>query len=159
MKRLKSTAPEEEKKTVIQILGDGGQEGMKIVFSMLPMLILAIFLVNVFEATGVISLLSSLLAPMLAVIGLPEATVLPIVTKFIAGGTAFMGITIDLMNDGLISVNELNRMAGFATNPLDVAGIAIFAAAGKRISQVIRYAVYGGLFGMTLRGVLHLLIF
>jgi spore maturation protein SpmB len=156
---VKSTAPEEEKKTVIQILGDGGQEGMKIVFSMLPMLILAIFLVNVFEATGVISLLSSLLAPMLAVIGLPEATVLPIVTKFIAGGTAFMGITIDLMNDGLISVNELNRMAGFATNPLDVAGIAIFAAAGKRISQVIRYAVYGGLFGMTLRGVLHLLIF
>lgn len=156
---VKSTAPEEEKKTVIQILGDGGQEGMKVVFSMLPMLILAIFLVNVFEATGVISLLSSLLAPMLAVIGLPEATVLPIVTKFIAGGTAFMGITIDLMNDGLISVNELNRMAGFATNPLDVAGIAIFAAAGKRISQVIRYAVYGGLFGMTLRGVLHLLIF
>lgn len=156
---VKSTAPEEEKKTVIQILGDGGQEGMKIVFSMLPMLILAIFLVNVFEATGVISLLSSLLAPMLAVIGLPEATVLPIVTKFIAGGTAFMGITIDLMNDGLISVNELNRMAGFATNPLDVAGIAIFAAAGKRISQVIRYAVYGGLFGMTLRGVLHLIIF
>ncbi|WP_420555031.1 nucleoside recognition domain-containing protein [Neptuniibacter marinus] len=156
---VKSTSPEEEKKTVIQILGDGGQEGMKIVFGMLPMLILAIFLVNVFEATGVISLLSSLLAPLLALIGLPEAAVLPIVTKFIAGGTAFMGITIDLMNEGLISVNELNRMAGFATNPLDVAGIAIFAAAGKRISQVIRYAVYGGLFGMTIRGVLHLFIF
>lgn len=156
---VKSTSPEEEKKTVIQILGDGGQEGMKIVFGMLPMLILAIFLVNVFETTGVISLLSSLLAPLLALIGLPEAAVLPIVTKFIAGGTAFMGITIDLMNEGLISVNELNRMAGFATNPLDVAGIAIFAAAGKRISQVIRYAVYGGLFGMTIRGVLHLFIF
>ncbi len=153
-----NSAPE-EKKTVIQILGDGGQEGMKIVLGMLPMLILAIFLVNVFKATGVIDLLSTLLAPLLALIGLPEATVLPLVTKFIAGGTAFMGVTIELMNEGLISAHELNRMAGFATNPLDVTGVAIFAAAGKRVGQVIRYAVYGALFGMALRGIMHLIIF
>lgn len=153
-----ASAPE-EKKTVIQILGDGGQEGMKIVLGMLPMLILAIFLVNVMKATGVIDLLSGFLAPALALIGLPEATVLPLVTKFIAGGTAFMGVTIELMNQGLISANELNRMAGFATNPLDVTGVAIFAAAGKRVGQVIRYAVYGALFGMVLRGIIHLLIF
>lgn len=152
------SAPE-EKKTVIQILGDGGQEGMKIVLGMLPMLILAIFLVNVMKATGLIDLLSGFLAPALALIGLPEATVLPLVTKFIAGGTAFMGVTIELMNQGLISANELNRMAGFATNPLDVTGVAIFAAAGKRVGQVIRYAVYGALFGMVLRGIIHLLIF
>jgi spore maturation protein SpmB len=153
-----ASAPE-DKKTVIQILGDGGQEGMKIVLGMLPMLILAIFLVNVMKATGMIDLLSGLLAPALALIGLPEATVLPLVTKFIAGGTAFMGVTIELMNQGLISANELNRMAGFATNPLDVTGVAIFAAAGKRVGQVIRYAVYGALFGMVLRGIIHLLIF
>ncbi|WP_286239567.1 nucleoside recognition domain-containing protein [Neptuniibacter halophilus] len=149
----------EEKKTVIQILGDGGKEGMKIVLDMLPMLILAIFLVNVLKTTGAIDLISTLLAPALALIGLPESTVLPLVTKFIAGGTAFMGVTIDLMNQGLITANELNRMAGFATNPLDVVGVAVFAAAGKRVGQVVRYAVYGGLFGMLLRGIMHLLIF
>jgi spore maturation protein SpmB len=152
------SAPE-EKKTVIQILGDGGKEGMKIVLDMLPMLILAIFLVNVLKTTGAIDLISTLLAPALALIGLPESTVLPLVTKFIAGGTAFMGVTIDLMNQGLITANELNRMAGFATNPLDVVGVAVFAAAGKRVGQVVRYAVYGGLFGMLLRGIMHLLIF
>lgn len=156
---VKGSSPEEEKKTVMQILGDGGQEGMKIVLGMMPMLILAIFLVNVLKVTGAIELISALMSPALAMIGLPESTVLPIVTKFIAGGTAFMGVTIELMNQGLITANELNRMAGFATNPLDVVGVAVFAAAGKRVGQVIRFAVYGALFGMCIRGVLHLLIF
>ncbi|WP_299177759.1 nucleoside recognition domain-containing protein [uncultured Neptuniibacter sp.] len=149
----------DDKKTVIQILGEGGKEGMKIVLDMLPMLILAIFLVNVLKVTGAIDLISSIIAPALALIGLSEATVLPLVTKFIAGGTAFMGVTIDLMNQGVITANELNRMAGFATNPLDVVGVAVFAAAGKRVGQVVRFAVYGALCGMLIRGVLHLLIF
>jgi len=149
----------EQKKTVMQLLAEGGKEGMKLVLDMLPMLILAIFLVNVLKITGAIGLLSSALAPVLGLIGLPEATVLPLVTKFIAGGTAFMGVTIDLVNQGLISVNELNRMAGFATNPLDILGVAIFVAAGKRIGEVARYAVYGGLFGMVVRGIMHLFIF
>lgn len=50
-------------------------------------------------------------------------------------------------------------MAGFATNPLDVVGVAVFAAAGKRVGEVVKFAVYGALFGMLLRGVMHLLIF
>lgn len=158
-KEIEVARQPEEKKTVIQILGAGGKEGMQLVFDMLPMLILAIFLVNVLKETGAIGLLSSALAPALALVGLPEATVLPLVTKFIAGGTAYMGVTIDLINQGAITANELNRMAGFATNPLDIVGVAVFAAAGKRVGQVVRYAVYGGLFGMLLRGVMHLLIF
>lgn len=158
-KEIEVARQPEEKKTVIQILGAGGKEGMQLVFDMLPMLILAIFLVNVLKETGAIGLLSSALAPALALVGLPEATVLPLVTKFIAGGTAYMGVTIDLINQGAITANELNRMAGFATNPLDIVGVAVFAAAGKRVGQVVRFAVYGGLFGMLLRGVMHLLIF
>ncbi len=149
----------QEQKTVMQILGAGGKEGMQLVFDMLPMLILALFLVNVLKETGAISIISSALATPLALIGLPETTVLPLVTKFIAGGTAYMGVTIDLINQGAITATELNRMAGFATNPLDIVGVAVYAAAGKRVGQVVRYAVYGGLFGMLLRGVLHLLIF
>lgn len=152
-------SPEEKKKTVIQILGDGGQEGLKIVMGMIPMLILAIFLVNVLKVTGGIEFISALLAPLLGLIGLPETTVLPIVTKFIAGGTAFMGVTIDLMNQGLISANELNRMAGFATNPLDIVGVTVLAAAGNRVGQIVRYAVYGAILGMLIRGILHLIIF
>jgi len=155
---LEVTDPKENE-TVVQILNKGGQDGVKIVLGMLPMLILAIFLVNVLNQTGVITWISYILAPALALIGLPESTVLPIVTKFIAGGTAFMGVTIDLMNQGLISAQELNRMAGFVTNPLDVLGVALYAALGKRINSVIRYAIYGALFGITVRSCIHLVIY
>lgn len=148
-----------ERKTAMQILADGGQEGMRITLAMLPMLMLALCLVNGLKATGVIDLMSELLAPLMALLGLPEAAVLPLVTKYIAGGTAFMGVTLDLMDQGLITANELNRMVGFATNPLDIVGVAVLVAAGSRVGEVARVAVIGGLAGMFLRGILHLIIF
>lgn len=157
---LEPTYPEtRERKSVIQILSDGGQEGMRITLAMLPMLMLAIFLVNVLRVTGVIDLVSDLLSPLMVLLGLPEAAVLPLVTKYIAGGTAFMGITLDLMEQGLISANELNRMVGFVTNPLDIVGVAVLAAAGSRVNDVVRVAVIAGIAGILLRGVLHLMIF
>lgn len=156
---LEETFPEVKKKSVMQILSDGGQEGLKIVINMIPVLILALFLVNVLKATGSITLLTAALAPALELIGLPEITVLPIVTKFIAGGTAFTGVTIDLMNQGLITPQELNRMAGFTLNPFDIAGVALFASIGKRISGVVRYSVYGAFFGLFLKGLMHCVIF
>lgn len=149
----------EDTRTAMQILSEGGYEGVKIAIGMLPMLILAICFVNALRASGSIELISAVLAPLLALIDLPEAAVLPLVTKYIAGGTAFMGITLDLMNQGLLSVTDLNRMAGFATNPLDIVGVAVLIAGGARVGSVARIAVMGALAGMLLRGVLHLIIF
>ncbi len=148
-----------DRKSALQVMNDGGQEGVRIVIGMLPMLILALFLVNVLKQTGLIDWISLLLAPMLGLLGLPEATVLPIVTKFIAGGTAFMGVTVDLMNQGLISAVDLNRMAGFVTNPLDLLGVSVYASLGEQVREVLRFAVLGAAFGMLLRGVFHLLWF
>lgn len=148
-----------ERRGTVEILAEGGQEGMKIALASLPILILALCFVNTLEASGAIGFISTVLAPVLALLGLPEAAVLPIVTKFIAGGTAFMGVVLDLMNQGLIGAADLNRMAGFVTNPLDLAGVAIMTAAGKRVGRVARAAVWGALAGMLLRGVLHLVIF
>ena len=150
---------EGNKQSVIQLLIDGGQEGVKITIKMIPVLILAILLVNVLEAIGAIQLLSAALAPALRLLDLPEAAVLAIFTKFIAGGTAFTGVTIDLINQGLLSAQDLNRIAGFVLNPLDFVAIAVFATVGKRLASVLHYAIYGALFGLCLRGILHLLVF
>lgn len=148
-----------EKKNPIQILSEGGQEGVKIVIASIPLLLLALCFVNVLRHTGAMDLLTWLLAPALALVDLPEATVLPIVTKFIAGGTAMMGVTIDLLNQGALTANDLNRMAGFITNPFDIAGIAILLAAGKRVASIAKAAILGAVIGVIVRGVLHLLIF
>lgn len=155
---LREENAENNPKGVFQLLSAGGQEGVKMTLGMLPMLILAILLVNILKEVGAIELLTGTLSPILMLIGLPESTVLPLVTKFIAGGTAFVGVTIDLMKQGVISVEELNRMA-FVTNPLDLAGIAIFSVIGARIASVVRYAVYGAIFGMIVRAGIHLLVY
>ncbi|WP_417228037.1 nucleoside recognition domain-containing protein [Amphritea sp.] len=153
-------APEHhEKKNIIQTLSDGGQEGVKIVIASIPLLILAFCFVNVLKVTGSMEFLTALLAPVLALVGLPETTVLPIVTKFVAGGTAMMGVTIDLLNQGAMSATDLNRIAGFVISPFDVAGVAILLAAGKRVASVARAAMLGALVGTLVRGILHLVIF
>lgn len=148
-----------QNQSIMQTLMEGGQEGVKIVINMIPMLILALLLVNLLKACGAIDALSTLFAPALLFVGLPEAAMLPIITKFIAGGTAFTGVTIDLINQGLLSPQDLNRMAGFALNPLDIAGVAVFATVGKRLGSIVSYSVYGALFGLSLRGALHLVVF
>lgn len=146
-------------KNPVRILSDGGLEGLRIVVNSIPMLILALCFVNTLKVTGAMTSLSHLLAPVMAWLGLSEATVLPLVTKFIAGGTAFLGVTMDLMQKGLITATELNRMVGFATNPLDIVGVAIFASASPKVSEVLKPALLGAFIGLLLRGFLHIVIF
>ena len=146
-------------KNAVRILSDGGLEGLKIVVNAIPMLVLALCFVNVLKASGAILGLTSLFAPLLALVGLPESSVLPLVTKFIAGGTAFMAITMDQIQQGSLTAVELNRMVGFATNPLDVVGVALFASAHPRVAAVMRPALVGACGGLLVRGTIHLLLY
>lgn len=150
---------EHPKKNPIQIMIDGGTEGTKLVIAAIPMLILALCLVNVLKASHAIDLLVWLLSAPLAWLGLPDAAVLPIVTKIIAGGTAFMGVSMELINQGQLSAMHLNKMAGLVIHPLDIVGVAVFALAGSRVASIIRIAIYGALIGILFRTIFHLLWF
>jgi len=96
---------------------------------------------------------------LLSLVGLPEVAVLPIVTKFIAGGTAFMGVIVDLMNQGQLTVIDLNRMAGFVINPLDIVGVSVILAAAQKLRYVAKVAIQGALLGLFVRGMIHLVWF
>ncbi|RLA20503.1 MAG: nucleoside recognition family protein [Gammaproteobacteria bacterium] len=146
-------------KSAIQLLADGGQEGLKLAINAIPMLILAICLVTALRETGAMELFSFVLAPLLSLVGLPEVAVLPIVTKFIAGGTAFMGVIVDLMNQGQLTVIDLNRMAGFVINPLDIVGVSVILAAAQKLRYVAKVAIQGALLGLFVRGMIHLVWF
>jgi hypothetical protein len=50
-------------------------------------------------------------------------------------------------------------MAGFLTNPCDIVGVAVLISAGARSVSIVRPAIAGAVFGILLRGVLHLMIF
>ena len=155
-------APSSEKcrkSTILNLLICGGQEAVQVILGTIPMLILAIFLVNILKVSGAITLLESLLTPLFRLIGFPVVAVLPLATKYLAGGTAMMGVTLNLLQEGAITVQELNRMAGFITNPCDLVGVAVLISAGTRCASVARPAIAGAAAGILIRGALHLLIF
>lgn len=155
---LPATA-KKNKTTTFNLMIVGGQEAIQIILGAIPILVLAIFLVNLLKASGAIGLVESFLAPVFSLIGFPAASVLPIATKYMAGGTAMMGVVLKLMQEGAISVIEMNRMAGFLMNPCDLVGVAVLISAGQRCTSVVRPALAGAAVGIGLRGVLHLLIF
>ena len=154
-----TTAGTGRKSTALNLMIVGGQEAVQVIIGALPILILAIFLVNVLKAIGAIALLETALTPLFSSIGFPAVAVLPLATKYLAGGTAMMGVTLNLLKEGAITTVQLNRMAGFLTNPCDIVGVAVLISAGTRCSSVVRPAVAGAAVGISLRGVLHLLMF
>lgn len=155
----KTPPREKSRRSLWAVMVGGGQEGVQIVLNAIPPLLLAIFAVNLLKKGGAIALLEQAMTPALNLIGLPGSAVLPLATKYLAGGTAMMGVTLELIQQGVMTMDEFHRLAGFIISPLDVVGVSILAAAGPRVAAVARPAVLGGLFGILVRGVLHLAIF
>jgi spore maturation protein SpmB len=152
-------AAKKPKTTTFNLMILGGQEAIQIILGAIPILVLALFLVNVFTAIGAIALLEGLLAPFFSFIGFPAVAVLPIATKYMAGGTAMMGVMLNLLKEGAMTPLEMNRMAGFLINPCDLVGVAVLISAGSRCASVVRPALAGAMVGVLLRAGLHLLIF
>jgi spore maturation protein SpmB len=147
------------KSSTLNLMIVGGQEAVQVILGAIPILILAVFLVNVLKSVGAIALVETALTPLFGLIGFPAVAVLPLATKYLAGGTAMMGVTLNLLKEGSITVLELNRMAGFLTNPCDLVGVAVLISAGARSASVVRPAIAGAAVGILFRGVLHLMLF
>lgn len=146
-------------KSIIGIINGAGKEAFNIVLGAIPLLVLALVFVNILREVGAIDLLGELLAPLFDLLGVSSNLLLPIVTKYIAGGTAMMGVISDFLRDGLISVQEFNRMVGFLVHPFDLAGVALLISAGPRVAAVVKPACYGAIVAIALRTVLHQLWF
>ncbi len=150
---------ETEKQKLVQIIMTGAEEGFQLIMKALPLLVLAVFMVNVLKTVGAIKLIETIFAPVLSLVGISGAAVLAIVTKYIAGGTAMMGATIPMIQEKTMTVAELNKIAGFTINTFDPVGVAVLAASGKRFSAFVVPAAKGALVGIFVRGVIHLVVF
>nr|HRM70891.1 nucleoside recognition family protein [Thauera phenylacetica] len=79
-------------------------------------------------------------------------------TKYIAGGTAMMGVMDEMLKAGSTSVATLNTSAGFLIHPFDVAGVAVLISAGRRVAAVWKPAALGAVVGIAVRTVGHALL-
>ena len=145
-------------KGVLDTINHAGAEAFKIAIGAIPMLVLALVFVMALRKLGAIDALTSALAPLLAEVGLDAAYLLPAFTKYIAGGTAMMGVMDELFRQGQTQIDTFNRAAGFLVNPFDVAGVAVLISAGPRVAKVWKAAAVGAIVGIALRSAGHLMI-
>lgn len=145
-------------KGVLDVINRAGAEAFKISVGSIPMLVLALVAVMALRATGAIDALTAALTPTLAAIGIDPAMILLTLTKYIAGGTAMMGVMDEMLRNGVTTVTTLNHGAGFLIHPLDVAGVAIMMSAGRRVAAVWKPAALGAAVGIAARTVGHALI-
>ena len=153
------SAPAPARRGTFATIQGAGREGMEIALGAIPMLMLALFAVYLLRHLGAIDVLERALAPLFALLQLPAATVLALVTKYIAGGTAVMAVLFEMLKEGAATAGELNRLAGVLIHPLDVAGVAVLVAAGPRVAAVTVPALAGAAVGVLVRTLLHFAVY
>ncbi|WP_221800889.1 nucleoside recognition family protein [Oceanobacter mangrovi] len=144
---------------LLAIIRRAGQDAWNITIGAMPLLIVTLVLVSLLRASGAIDWLESQCSWLFELIGFPSATLLLAITKFVAGGTAVLGILMEQYQSGELSSRDINLLAGLLISPLDLAGVAIFATAGKQVAAVIKVAVLGAIVGILFRLVCHVLMF
>lgn len=147
----------ESAKGVLDVINRAGAEAFKLAVGAIPMLVLSLVIVTALRVFGAIDLLTALLAPLLDLLNIDKALVLPALTKYLAGGTAMMGVMDEMRRAGQISVELLNASVGFLISPFDLPGVAVLISAGPRIARVWKPAALGACVGIALRTAGHIL--
>lgn len=150
---------EPQEQNLMALIRRAGQDAWQITMGAMPLLIVTLVAVNLFRATGAIDWLEGQTAFLFEAIGFPRETLLLTITRFVAGGTAMMGLMIEQVQAGVLSARDVNLLAGLMISPLDLAGVAIFATAGKEVAKVMKIAVLGALVGVIFRSVCHFYLY
>ncbi len=145
-------------KGVLDVINRAGAEAFKIAVGAIPMLVLSLVAVTALKKFGAIDALTLLIAPLLQVVGIDPILILPTLTKYLAGGTAMMGVMDDMRRSGQVSLELLNASAGFLISPFDLPGVAVLISAGRRVAAVWKPAAIGACVGILLRTLGHALL-
>ena len=85
-----------KKQDVYSALVEGGQDGLRILLSIAPALVMLLTAVHMLRASGAIDALSACLAPLFSVLGIPPETA-PLVLIRPISGSAALAVGVDLM--------------------------------------------------------------
>lgn len=145
----------ESAKGVLDTINRAGAEAFKIAVGAIPMLVLSLVAVTALRRFGAIDLLTAWLTPLLARAAIDPALILPTLTKYLAGGTAMLGVMDEMRRSGQASAELLNASAGWLIHPFDLPGVAVLISAGRRVARVWKPAALGACIGIAVRTVGH----
>ncbi|MDP3638507.1 MAG: nucleoside recognition family protein [Azonexus sp.] len=147
----------ENAKGVLDVINRAGAEAFKIAIGAIPMLVLSLVIVTALRTSGAIDSLTRLIAPLLSTASIDPALILPTLTKYLAGGTAMMGVMDEMRRAGQVSAELLNASAGFLISPFDLPGVAVLISAGRRVAAVWKPAALGACVGIAVRTLGHII--
>ncbi|WPB55732.1 nucleoside recognition family protein [Xylophilus sp. GOD-11R] len=144
-------APPPPHENLLQIINNSGAQAIRICINVIPMLILSLVVVLGLQRLGMVDVLTRHLTPVLAVFGIDGSFLLPMVTKYLAGNTAMVGVVQEMAAQGHLQAAQVDRCAGFLLHPLDLPGVAIFASAAPRLARICLPAMAGACVGIAVR--------
>ena len=150
---------EQNSQGILAVINSAGSDAIRLALGAVPMLILSLTIVGLLQGAGVIDLLQQLLKPVLGWLHIPQNLVLPALVKCVAGGTAYFGVISELIQQGKVTVSQVNASAGLLIQTFDLPGIGIFLGISSRFVRLFRFVVPAAIVGILLRTVLHLSLF
>ena len=141
---LSALAALRKQENAYDLMLEGAADGLKLLISILPALILLMTAVHMLKASGAVELLSSLLAPVFSLFGIPPETAMLVLIRPISGSAA-LAVGAELMGEyGVDSL--IGRTAAVMLGSTETTFYTIsvyFGAAGIRKT---RYCIPAALF-------------
>ncbi|HHK9932279.1 TPA: nucleoside recognition domain-containing protein [Klebsiella pneumoniae] len=150
---------EQNSQGILAVINSAGSDAIRLALGAVPMLILSLTIVGLLQGAGVIDLLQQLLKPLLSWLHIPQNFVLPALVKCVDGGTAYFGVISELIQQGKVTVGQVNASAGLLIQTFDLPGIGIFLGISSRFVRLFRFVAPAAIVGILLRTVLHLILF
>ena len=122
----------------------GGKEGLELLVSIVPSLVLLLTAVTMLRASGAMALLSSLLAPVMSFFGIPPETAPLVLIRPISGSAALAVGTELMVNYGVDS--PIGRTAAIMLGSTETTFYTISVYFGAAGVKQTRYTVIAALF-------------
>ena len=133
-----------KKENAYDILLQGAGEGLKLLFSILPALVLLLTAVHMLRASGAVEALTGLLSPVFSIFGIPPETAMLVLIRPISGSAA-LAVGAELMAQyGVDSL--VGRTAAVMLGSTETTFYTISVYFGAAGIQKTRYTVPAALF-------------
>jgi spore maturation protein B len=141
---IASAAALRKRENAYDILLDGATEGLKLLYAILPALILLLTAVHMLKASGAVELLSRYLSPLFSCFGIPSETAMLVLIRPISGSAA-LAVGADLMAQYGVD-STIGRTAAVMLGSTETTFYTISVYFGAAGIKKTRYCIPAALF-------------
>lgn len=144
-----------------ELFAEGGKEGVKMAFSLLPFLVGMIVSISILRSSGALEAFIEIISPILAFVGIP-AEIVPLALVRPISGTAALGMTSELIShygpDSFIG-RLASTMQGSTDTTLYILTIYFGAVGIKKMGYALKVGLLADLIGIIASIIIVTIIF